>query len=152
MSKNSFLHVLQHQPTQIYGFFCKLYEFTIERFQAQVLTISSANHSTPQPPASVPHFLLPPSTEDDINSQRLKGAMLPCILFLATACQLCEFTLDLFHAQVITSSITIDCSPRPPAPVPNFLPPPVNENTLAWNSHRFKGAMYPHILLYKDCL
>ena len=87
-----------------------------------------------------------------LNSQRLKGDMLPCILLHATACQLREFTLDLLHAKFISSSITIDCSPRPPDPVRNFLTPPVNENTLAWNSHRFMGAMYRHILLPKDCL
>ena len=89
--------------------------------------------------------------ETILNSQRLKGAMLPCILLHATPCLLREFTWDLLHAQVISSSITIDCSPRLPAPVPDFWPPPVNENTLAWNSHRFMGAMYPHILLPKDC-
>ena len=32
--------------------------------------------------------------------------MLPCILLHATACQLRESTLDLLHAQVISSSIT----------------------------------------------
>ena len=43
-----------------------------------------------------------------LNSQRLKGDMLPCILLHATACQLREFTLDLLHAKFISSSITID--------------------------------------------
>ena len=97
-------------------------------------------------------FLLPSSAEDDIKFPKTQGCHVAMHLLHATPCQLREFTLDILHAQVISSSITIDCSPRPPAPVRNFLSPPVNEITLAWNSHRFMGAMYPHILLQKDCL
>ena len=152
VSKNSFLHVLQHRPTQKYGFFANSMNLPWSSFKHKCL-ISPARtilHHNRQLRCLIFCYRRAPKTT--LNSQRLKGAMLPCILFLATACQLCEFTLDLFHAQVITSFIMIDCSPRLPAPVPNFLPPPVNENTLAWNSHRFKGAMYPHILLPKDCL
>ena len=48
-------------------------KFTMERFQAKVLTISGANHSTPQLPASVADFLLPPSTEDDIKFPKTQG-------------------------------------------------------------------------------
>ena len=106
-------------------------EVAIKVLQEKSRTISGANHSTPQPPASVPHFCYRRVPKTTLNSQRLKGAMLPCILLHATACQLYEFTLDLLHAQVIRTSITIDCIPTPPAPVQNFLPPPVTENTLA---------------------
>ena len=45
----------------------------MELFQAKVLTISSANHSTPQLPSSVAHFLLPLSTEDDIKFPKTQG-------------------------------------------------------------------------------
>ena len=60
--------------------------------------------------------------------------------------------MDRFQAHLITSSLVIYCSPKPPAPVQNLLTPPVNENTLAWNFHRFKGPTYPHILLPKESL
>ena len=58
--------------------------------------------------------------------------------------------MDRFQAHLITSSLVIYCSPKPPAPVQNFLPPPVNANTLASNSHRFKGPTYPHIILWGE--
>ena len=90
---------------------------TLRNYHGAVSSIS-ANYlrrepSTPQPPASVPHFCYRRVLKTTLNSQRLKCAMLPCILVHATACQLCEFTLDLLHEKFISSSITIDCSPRP---------------------------------------
>ena len=150
--QKQFFHVLQHRPTQKYGFLANSAKLPWSCFKHKC-KLSPArtilHHNRKLRCLIFCYCRVPKRT---LNSQRLKGAMLPCILLLATACQLWEFTLELFQAQFISSSITIDCSPRPPAPVRNFLSPPVNEITLAWNSHRFMGAMYPHILFQKDCL
>ena len=150
--KNSFLHVLRHRPTQKYGFFANSANIPWSGFKhkCQLSPARTILHHNRQLRCLI--FCYRRVSKTILNSQRLKGTMLPCILLHATACQVREFSLDLLHAKFISISITIDCSPRPPAPVRNFLPPLVNENTLAWNSHIFMGAMYPHILLPKDCL
>ena len=145
VSNNSFLHVLRHRPTQKYGFFANSANLPLSGFKhkCKISPARTILHHNRQLRCLIFFYRRVPKTI--LNSQRLKGDMLSCILLHDTTCQLREFSLDLFHAKFISSSITIDCSPRPQAPVRNFLPPPVNENTLAWNSHRFMGAMYPHI-------
>ena len=124
----------------------------MDRFQAHMITSSSAIHSTPQPPSQLCNSLPPPSTEAGIKFPKIRGCHVAMHLIYCHRRQFCEYTMDRFQAHLITSSLVIYCSPKRPAPVQNFLTPPVNENTLAWNSHRFKGPMYPHILLPKETL
>ena len=131
VSEHIFVHVFHHRPPRKYGFFCLLCEFSMERFQAHVITSSSAIHATPQPPSQLRNCLTRRAAKPTLNSERFMVAMQPCILFLATVAQFCECTMDRFQAHLITSSLVIYCSPKLPAPVQNFLTPPVNENTLA---------------------
>ena len=150
VSEHIFVHVFHHRPPRKYDFFCLLYEFSMEGFQTHVITSSSAIHSTPQPPPQLRNCLPPPSTEDGIQFRKIHGCHVAMHLISCTVAQFYECTMDRFQAHLITSYLVIYCMPKPPAPVQNFLTPPVNENTLAWNSHRFKGPTYLHILLPKE--
>ena len=42
-------------------------------------------------------------------------------------CLLCEFSVERFHAHVITSSSAIHSTPQPPSQLRNCLPPPSTE-------------------------
>ena len=75
VSEHIFVHVFHHRPPRKYGFFCLLCEFSMERFQAHVITSSSAIHSTPQPPSQLRNCLPPPSTEAGIMFRKIHVAM-----------------------------------------------------------------------------
>ena len=131
VSEHIFVHVCHHRPPRKYGVFCLLCEFSIERFQAHVITSSSAIHATPLPPSQLRNCLPPPSIEACIKFRKIHGWHVAMHLISCTVAQFYECTIDRFQAHLITSSLVIYCSPKPPAPVQNFLTPPVNENTLA---------------------
>ena len=73
VSEHIFVHVFHHRPPRKYGFFCLLCEFSMERFQAHVITSSSAIHSTPQPPSQLCNCLPPPSNEAGIQFRKIHG-------------------------------------------------------------------------------
>ena len=140
--------IIDHPENMV---FWLLDEFSMEWFQARVITSSSAIHSTPQLPSQLRNCLPPPSTEAGIKFQKIHGCHVAMHLIYCHRRSIL-WTMDRFQAHLITSSLVIYYSPNPPDPVQNFLTPPVNENTFAWNSHRFKGPRYPYILLPEESL
>ena len=73
VSEHIFVHVFHHRPPRKYAFFCLLCEFSMERFQAHVITSSSVIHSTPQPPSQLRNCLAPPCIEAGIQLRKIHG-------------------------------------------------------------------------------